>query len=138
MAKVRQTTSCLKNCLILSSYSLVSRLRALSQPTPRGYGLIFHVLTRGKQDGDREKMEVFPTWGEESLTSSIGISNPEVHAESMQRHRDGMIGLSNTGPSPFCSIKSPELLTYTSGASEQPLWVTTAEGSRGLDGHWRG
>lgn len=54
VAKLRQTTSCLKNCLILSSYSFVSSLRALSQPTPRGYGLIFHVHTRGKQDEDRK------------------------------------------------------------------------------------
>lgn len=29
-------------------------------------------------------MEAFPTWGGGSLTTSIGLYNLEVHAESMQ------------------------------------------------------
>lgn len=33
------------------------------------------------------------------------------------RHGDGRIGLADTGLSPSCSIKSPELLSYTSGVS---------------------
>lgn len=74
----------------------------------------------------------------ESLTDSIGLYSREVHAESIERHRDGRIGLANTGPSPSCSVKSPELLSYTSGASELQFWVPPAEGSRGLDGHWWG
>lgn len=119
VAKVRQATSCLDNCPILGSHSLASGLRALSQPIPMGFVLVvFRVDTRGKQDEGREKMEVFPTWGGESLTNSIGLYNHKVHTESIERHRDGRIGLANTGPSPSCSIKSPELLSYTSSASE--------------------
>lgn len=75
-------------------------------------------------------MEVFPTWGRESLTSSIGLYNHEVHADSMERHRDSRIGLANIGLSPSCSIKSPELLSYTLDASAQLPWITTAKGSR--------
>lgn len=55
--------------------------------------------------------------------------------ESKERHRDSRIGLVNTDPFPSCSIKSLELLSYTSGASELQLWLTHAEGSGGLDGH---
>lgn len=105
MAKVRQTTSGLSNCLILGSLSLLSGLRALSQPIPKGFVLVlFHVFTRGKQDEDREKMELFSTWSGESLTNSIGLYNHEVHTKSIERHRDSRIGLSNTGPSPSCFI----------------------------------
>lgn len=85
MAKVRQTTPCLDNCPILGSHSLVSGLRALSQPVPRGFVLVlFLVHIRGKLDESREKMEAFPTRGGGSLTSSIGLYSLEVHAESME------------------------------------------------------
>lgn len=75
----------------------------------------------------------------ESLTNSISLYNPEVHIESIERHRDGRIGLANTGPSPSCSFKSPELLSYTSGASElrfglphlkaPEVWMATGGGA---------
>lgn len=85
MANVRQTTPCLDNCPILGSHSLVSGLRALSRPIPRGFVLVFfHVHIRGKLDESRETMEVFPTWGGESLANSIGLYSLEVHAEFME------------------------------------------------------
>ena len=85
MAKVRHTTPCLDSCPILGSHSLVSGLRALSQPVPRGFVLVlFLVHIRGKMDESREKMEAFPTRGGGSLTNSIGLYSLEVHAESME------------------------------------------------------
>lgn len=83
-------------------------------------------------------MEAFPTQGWRITDQFTGLYNHEVHAESIERHRDGRIGLANTAPSPSCSIKSPELLSYTSGASELQFRVPPAEGSRGQDGHWWG
>lgn len=59
MAKFRQTASCLDTCPILGFLSLVSGLRALGQPIPRGFVLVlFHVHTKGKREEGREKMEV--------------------------------------------------------------------------------
>lgn len=60
MANLRLTTSCLDNCPVLGFLSLVSGLRALSQPIPRGFVLVFHVNIRGKQKEGREKMGGFP------------------------------------------------------------------------------
>lgn len=34
----------------------------------------------------------------ESLTNSISLYNPEVHIESIERHRDGRIGLQTQVP----------------------------------------
>lgn len=59
MAKFRQTTSCLDTCPILGFLSLVSGLRPLGQPIPRGFVLVlFHVHAKGKQEEGMEKMEV--------------------------------------------------------------------------------
>lgn len=117
VAKFRQTASCLGNCPILGSQSLVSGRRALSQPIPQGFVLVlFHVHIRGKQDESREKMEVFPTWGGESLTNFIGLYSLEVLAESIEA-QGWWDWLNKHKSSPSCSIMSPELLSYTSGAS---------------------
>lgn len=48
MAKVNQKTSCLDNCPILGSPSLVSALRALSQPSPGGLSWSFSKCTPGE------------------------------------------------------------------------------------------
>lgn len=117
VAKFRQTASCLGNCPILGSQSLVSGRRALSQPIPQGFVLVlFHVHIRGKQDESREKMEVFPTWGGESLTNFIGLYSLEVLAESIEA-QGWWDWFNKHKSSPSCSIMSPELLSYTSGAS---------------------
>lgn len=85
-AKVRQNTSRLDNGPILGSSSLVSALRTRVSPSPRGLSGSSSICTPGENRmKNRGKTEVFPSWGGVSLTSSIGLYNHEVHAESMER-----------------------------------------------------
>lgn len=75
----------------------------------------------------------------ESLTDSIGLYSREVHAESIERHRDGRIGLANTGPSPSCSVKSQNYspthqvpLSYSFGFPQlraPEVWMATGRGA---------
>lgn len=112
MAKVRQTTPCLANCPILGSHSLVSGLRALSQPVPRVWSWSSSTGTSGENQMRAGKRWRLSLHGVEDhwplpLASTIlrSMLNP-------WRHRDGGIGLANTGPSPDCSTRF-----YTSGVS---------------------
>lgn len=79
---------------------------------------------------------MFPIWGRESLTHSIGLSNQKVRAESMERHSDGSIRLTNACTSPNapsgCQNSHP---THQIPLSNSP-GVPPAEGPGGLGGRY--
>lgn len=63
-AKIRQKTSRVDNSPILGSSSLISALRTVRQPIPKGFILVlFHLHSRGKQDEKQGKDGGFPYVG---------------------------------------------------------------------------